>query len=159
MNLQANDPSAVFPYVVLPASLPAFRLAQHILIDFEAYEYEVHGKRVPMTLRESQLLSALAEKYRISPRGFLPVRYLVEWMMPNWTDYFDPEQAVSQIASGIRKKWGETPRRPRFLISVRYIGYQLRPEPGNGFVVPCCVERNLNETKPELHDSFREDSF
>ncbi len=120
----------------LPPPLPQFRLARHILIDFEAYEYEVHGKRVRMTPRESQMLSTLAEKYRTSPRGVVTTNFLVEQMLPDSTDYTDPEQSIAQTASNVRMKWEETPRNPRFLISKRGIGYQLRPEPGYGYEVP-----------------------
>jgi DNA-binding response OmpR family regulator len=140
-----NDPSPAPPPSVLPAPHPAFQLARHIIIDFEAYEYEVHGNRVPMTLREWQLLFPLVEKYRTSPRGYLSVRYLIGWMLPNWTDYLDPEQSIAQLASIIRGKWGEPPRNPRFLICKRDIGYQLRPEPGYGYVVP----RQASEPEPE----------
>jgi hypothetical protein len=120
----------------LPEPLPVFRLASHILIDFEAHEYEVNGIVVWMSAREAQLLSLLVEKYRTSPRGYLHVHYLVEWILPNCTDCFDPEQSIAQIASIIRGKWGELPRSPRILICKRDIGYQLRPEPGYGYEVP-----------------------
>jgi DNA-binding response OmpR family regulator len=134
-DLQANDLFAALPPVALPAPNSAFRLASHILIDFEAYEYDVQGERVSMSQRESQLLSALVKKYFTSPRGYVSLHFLVEWMIPQWTDYLDPEQSIAQIVSGIRKKWGETPYKPRFLISRRDKGYQLRPEPGYGYVV------------------------
>ncbi len=142
-----NDLPVTFTPEALPPPQPAFRLARYILIDFEAYEYEVHGKRVPMTLRESQLLFPLVEKYRTSPRGIVTTSYLVEVMIPHWTDYLDPKQSVAQIASNIRKKWLEIPRYPRFLISIRGIGYQIRPEPGYGYVVlQNAEEPNLNGT-------------
>lgn len=141
MYPQQNDREIIFPSVTLPAPLPAFRLAQYILIDFETFEYEVQGERVLMSLRESQLLSALVKKYLTSPRGFVSIHFLVEWMIPQWTDYPDPEQSIAQIVSGIRKKWGETPYRPRFLVSSRDKGYQLRPESGYGYVVSCGAEK------------------
>lgn len=135
MNTGQNDPPLVSTPNALPEPYLAFQLARHIIIDFEAYEYEVSGRRVPMTQREWLLLSLLVEKYRTSPRGFLPVQFLIEWMLPNWTDYFDPEQSIAQLASIIRRKWGETSRKPCFLICKRDTGYQLRPEPGYGFVI------------------------
>jgi len=138
---QANDPFVDFPPVALPAPYPAFRLSKGIIIDFEAYEYEVQGLRIPMTLRERQLLFALVKKHLDSPRGYLPVRFLVEWMIPHSTDYTDPEQSIAQIVSGIRKKLGEVPHKPRFLISDRGKGYQLRPELGYGNIVAHCVNK------------------
>src|SRR5437660_1330592 len=94
--------------VALPPPQPAFRLASDITIDFEASEYEVHGTRKRMTPRESQLLSTLVEKYRTSKRGAVPTRFLVERMLPDSTDYTDPEQSVAQTASNVRRKWRET---------------------------------------------------
>jgi DNA-binding response OmpR family regulator len=120
----------------LPPPLPQFRLASDITIDFEAHEYEVHGKRVPMPPRESQLLSPLVEKNRTSPRGFVTTNFLVERMLPDSREYTDPEQSIAQTASNVRRKWGETPRNPRLLVNKRGIGYQLRPEPGYGYEVP-----------------------
>jgi DNA-binding response OmpR family regulator len=131
----------------LPPSQPAFRLAQDITVDFDAHEYEVKGTRVPMTPRESQLLSPLVEKYRTSRRGVVTTSFLVEQMMPGCKDNAEPEQSIAQTASNIRRKWDETPRSPRFLTSIRGIGYRLQPEPGYGDEVHHDAEQpKLNKT-------------
>src|SRR6266446_6368368 len=132
MNTGQNVPPLVSPHNALPALYPAFQLARHIVIDFEAYEYEVSGRRVPMTLREWQLLFPLVEKYMTSPRGYLTVRFLSEWVLPNWRDHNDPDQSIAQLASIIRRKWGVSCRSSCLLKCSRGIGYQLCPEPGYG---------------------------
>jgi DNA-binding response OmpR family regulator len=131
--------------MMLPPPLPPFRLARHILLDFEAYEHEIKGIRIPMCPRERQLLLALVEKYKRSPRGLVSTPYLIEWLFPNRQDYDDPKHSIRQIASNIRRKWGEPPRSSSFLICIRDAGYRLAPQPGYGFEDHGLRERNLIE--------------
>ena len=117
----------------LPPPLPCFRLAEHIVLDFEAYEHLVAGVPIPMSPRERELLRVLVEKYKMSRRGIVPTQYLIAVLFPHLQDYVNPRQSIRQMCSNIRRKWGEAPRCTSMLVCVHDAGYRLSPQEGYGF--------------------------
>src|SRR5579863_8387330 len=97
------------------------------------------------TAQELILFLLLLEKSCTSPRGYLPAWYLAQFLFPE--DYYHmkgPEHAVEQHISNIRRKLGEEPYKPRYLVRSRNKGYKLSiPEGCNS--VPVHLLRKLLE--------------
>lgn len=109
----------------VPDRWPTQRLAfgdEKLVIDLAAHVVEVRGKEVELTPREFDLLAALArEAGRVVTRDDLLRR---AWGI-------DDETAVDNLKPYIhylRKKIEEDPAAPRWILTVRGVGYRLADE-------------------------------
>jgi DNA-binding response OmpR family regulator len=88
-------------------------------IDDAAREVRVNGDVVELTRIEFDLLAALADR----PRVALTRDQLLERVWgPNW---FGDDHVVDVHMSKLRQKIGDDPRAPRYLKTVRGVGYRL----------------------------------
>jgi DNA-binding response OmpR family regulator len=102
---------------------PAIRRLDGLELDAEAREVRVDGELVELTRIEFDLLDALSERPRVAlTRGQLLERV---WG-PSW---FGDDHVVDVHVSKLRQKLGDDPRRPRYLSTVRGVGYRLDAEP------------------------------
>jgi len=93
--------------------------------DFEldplAREVRVGGEPVELTKLEFDLLDALSERPRIA----FSRRQLLERVWgPNW---FGDEHVVDVHVANLRKKLGDDGARPRYVLTVRGVGYRMGP--------------------------------
>jgi DNA-binding response OmpR family regulator len=90
-------------------------------IDPLAREVRVAGEPVQLTRTEFDLLAALSEE----PRVVLSRRQLMERLWgPTWVG---DEHAVDVHVGSIRRKLGDDPAEPRFVLTVRGVGYRMGP--------------------------------
>jgi DNA-binding response OmpR family regulator len=119
------DPLEV-PHVVRPRALPAQTPGQHIgrvIIDTDAREVYVDGVEVDLTPLEFDLLQTLAAM----PRVVLTRTKLLELVWgPDW---FGDDHVLDVHISSLRRKIGDDPQSPRFIQTVRGVGYRI----GDGF--------------------------
>jgi DNA-binding response OmpR family regulator len=88
-------------------------------VDVEAREVKVAGRVVDLTRIEFDLLSALAER----PRAAFTRGQLLERVWgPNW---YGDDHVVDVHVSKLRQKLGDDARAPRFVRTVRGVGYRL----------------------------------
>jgi DNA-binding response OmpR family regulator len=91
-------------------------------VDTAAREVRVDGRVVELTRIEFDLLDALAAR----PRVALTRAQLLEAVWgPSW---FGDDHVVDVHMSKLRQKLGEDPREPRFVRTVRGVGYRLDAE-------------------------------
>jgi DNA-binding response OmpR family regulator len=96
-----------------------------LVIDFEAREVTVDGRRVVLTHHEFELLAALA---RASGR-VLSRDQLLDGLRGHEAEAFD--RSIDVHVSKLRAKLEKDPRAPRYIKTVRGVGYALvRPGPG-----------------------------
>jgi DNA-binding response OmpR family regulator len=100
------------------AGRPPFR-AGGLAIDFEAREVLVDGRRVVLTYHEFELLAALA---RAAGR-VLSREQLLDAVRGADADSFD--RSVDVHVSRLRAKLEKNPRAPRYIKTVRGVGYSL----------------------------------
>jgi DNA-binding response OmpR family regulator len=92
-------------------------------LDPAAREVRVDGRLVMLTRIEFDLLEALSAR----PRVALTRAQLLERVWgPSW---FGDDHVVDVHVSKLRQKLGDDPRRPRYLSTVRGVGYRLDAEP------------------------------
>jgi DNA-binding response OmpR family regulator len=119
------DPLEV-PHVVRPRALPAPIPGRHIgrvIIDTDAREVYVDGVEVDLTPLEFDLLQTLAAM----PRVVLTRTKLLELVWgPDW---FGDDHVLDVHISSLRRKIGDDPQSPRFIQTVRGVGYRI----GDGF--------------------------
>jgi DNA-binding response OmpR family regulator len=90
-------------------------------IDPLAREVRLAGEPVQLTRTEFDLLAALSEE----PRVVLSRRQLMERLWgPTWVG---DEHAVDVHVGSIRRKLGDDPAEPRFVLTVRGVGYRMGP--------------------------------
>jgi DNA-binding response OmpR family regulator len=90
-------------------------------VDPLAREVRVAGEPVQLTRTEFDLLAALSEE----PRVVLSRRQLMERLWgPTWVG---DEHAVDVHVGSIRRKLGDDPAEPRFVLTVRGVGYRMGP--------------------------------
>ena len=93
------------------------------MIDFQAQELEVHGEKRPLTLMETNLL-----RYLVRNQG-KPVsrKALLEevWGVREDTD----TRAIDNFIVRLRRYLEDEPSKPRFLVTVRGVGYRFTPNP------------------------------
>jgi DNA-binding response OmpR family regulator len=104
------------------AGRPATRRLDGLELDPAAREVRVDGRLVELTRIEFDLLDALSER----PRVALTRAQLLEHVWgPTW---FGDDHVVDVHMSKLRQKLGDDPRRPRYLRTVRGVGYRLDAE-------------------------------
>jgi DNA-binding response OmpR family regulator len=101
---------------------PPVRHIDGLELDSEAREVRVDGEVVELTRIEFDLLDALSER----PRVALSRAQLLERVWgPSW---FGDDHVVDVHMSKLRQKLGDDPRSPRYLRTVRGVGYRLDAE-------------------------------
>jgi len=91
-----------------------------LLLDLERMEASLEGKPLPLTRREFALLAYLAQH----PGRVYTREALLEAV---WgPDYFGTPRTVDQHILQLREKLGEDPKAPRFLETVRGLGYRFK---------------------------------
>jgi DNA-binding response OmpR family regulator len=99
-------------------NLPAAQRIGDLVIDRARHEVTRHGEVVPLTAREFALLSALADHPgRVFTRAQLLERAL-------GSEHYD-EHVVEVHVANLRKKLADHPGRPRYVQTVRGVGYRF----------------------------------
>ncbi len=96
----------------------------HLLVDRESREVRVDGALVDLTRSEFDLLHALASRPgRVSSRYELVTRV-------QGYDYAGYERTIDAHVKNLRRKLGEDPRHPRYVLTVTGVGYKfgMRPD-------------------------------
>jgi DNA-binding response OmpR family regulator len=105
---------------------PGLRRLDGLEVDTAAREVRLDGQVIELTRIEFDLLEALSAR----PRVALSRAQLLESVWgPGW---FGDEHVVDVHMSNLRQKLGEDPRDPRFVRTVRGVGYRLDIEPRGG---------------------------
>ncbi|MFD1717428.1 response regulator transcription factor [Georgenia deserti] len=117
------------PAVATAATRPVNRVLSHrgLVVDVDARTAELDGQAVSLTRTEFDLLVALVE----SPTRVLRKDELVQRA---WADSYDTGAVVSDAdrhsvevhVANLRRKLGDGPGHPRFIETVRGVGYRLR---------------------------------
>lgn len=91
-----------------------------LTIDFEAHELTVSGRPVTLTMKEFEILRLLVE----NPRKVFSAKRIFETV---WrTNCMDNDvKTVMVYISNLRKKIEANPNNPRFILSVRGVGYKF----------------------------------
>ena len=108
------------------AAAPRVRVAAgDLVIDYDAREVALSGRRIVLTHHEFELLAALA---RAGGR-VLSREQLMDALRGQAHEAFD--RSIDVHVSKLRAKLEQDPRAPRYIKTVRGVGYALvRPEPG-----------------------------
>jgi two-component system, OmpR family, phosphate regulon response regulator PhoB len=93
-----------------------------LVVDLAAREVRVGERKVETTAREFDLLAFLAT----SPRQVFTRGQLLAHVWGSSQDWQDPD-TVTEHVSRLRKKIEERPDRPRWLCTVRGVGYRFEP--------------------------------
>jgi DNA-binding response OmpR family regulator len=93
-------------------------------VDPDAREVRVGGAVVELTRIEFDLIDVLSERPRVA---FTRAQLLERVWGPNW---FGDDHLVDVHVSKLRQKLGDDPRAPRFVRTVRGVGYRLEAEAG-----------------------------
>ncbi|HMC08542.1 MAG TPA: response regulator transcription factor, partial [Actinomycetota bacterium] len=100
---------------------PARRRFGDLVIDPSSREVSVGGSPVELTRLEFDLLDVLS----VRPRMAFTRRQLVERV---WGDtWVGDDHIVDVHVAHLRRKLGDDPERPRFVATVRGVGYRLGP--------------------------------
>ena len=106
-RLQTRDEQTVFS-------------AAGLVLDTEKIQVTLHGERIPLTPHEYKLLEAL-----MSGRGkVLSRQKLLEYLYPN-DEAIVIDRVVDVHIGKLRQKLKENPAKPRFILTVRGIGYRF----------------------------------
>jgi len=106
-RLQTRDEQTVFS-------------AAGLVLDTEKIQVTLHGERIPLTPHEYKLLEAL-----MSGRGkVLSRQKLLEYLYPN-DEAIVIDRVVDVHIGKLRQKLKEDPANPRFILTVRGIGYRF----------------------------------
>ena len=110
------------PHVVRPRAVPPGapgRQLGRVVIDTDAREVYVDGLEVELTRLEFDLLETLTAR----PRVVLTRTKLLELV---WgTNWFGDNRVVDVHISSLRRKLGDDPQSPRFIQTVRGVGYRI----------------------------------
>jgi DNA-binding response OmpR family regulator len=94
--------------------------AAGLVLDTEKIQVTLHGVRIPLTPHEYKLLEAL-----MSGRGkVLSRQKLLEYLYPN-DEAIVIDRVVDVHIGKLRQKLMEDPAKPRFILTVRGIGYRF----------------------------------
>ncbi len=94
-----------------------------LVIDRERREVTVEGRPVELTRSEFDLLLALASR-----PGRVYSRYELVTRVQGY-DFEGYERTVDAHVKNLRRKLGDDPRRPRFVVTVTGVGYKLGVSP------------------------------
>lgn len=94
-----------------------------LLLDLERKEASLDGKPLPLTRREFELLAFLAQR----PGRVYSREELLEAVWGQ--DYLGTPRTVDQHVLQLREKLGEDPKAPRFLETMRGMGYRFKTAP------------------------------
>jgi DNA-binding response OmpR family regulator len=94
-----------------------------LLIDLESREVTVDGSAVDLTRSEFDLLHALASR-----PGRVYSRYELVTKVQGY-DYEGYERTIDAHVKNLRRKLGDDPRRPTFIVTVTGVGYKLGVKP------------------------------
>jgi DNA-binding response OmpR family regulator len=95
------------------------RVFGDLVVDVEARRVSVAGERVELTRTEFDLLAALSARPRLAHTR----RQLIDAVWdPAWVG---DEHIVDVHVAHVRRKLGDDPARPRFIDTVRGVGYRL----------------------------------
>lgn len=95
-----------------------------LTIDNEAHAVSVDGEEVELTALEYDLLKALA----VSPGRVFTRGQLIEKVW-GW-DFYGDERIVDVHIRKLRQKLGDDPSNPRFIATLRGVGYRFNKDPG-----------------------------
>jgi two-component system alkaline phosphatase synthesis response regulator PhoP len=105
------------------ADAPAAHRFDDLVVDEARHEATRRGRVVPLTQREFALLAALAgQPGRVFTRGQLLDRV--------WGDAYYDDHVVDVHVANLRKKIEDDAAAPRFVETVRGVGYRLGVRPG-----------------------------
>lgn len=104
-----------------PDAEAAVRRFGELVIDPAAREVSVGGKPVDLTRLEFDLLDTLSAR----PRLAFTRRQLVEKVWGE--DWFGDEHIVDVHIVRLRRKLGDDPAQPRYVLTVRGVGYRMGP--------------------------------
>ena len=104
------------------ASAPSAITADGLTIDTSAREARVHGQLVDLTAREFDLLAFLAA----SPRQVFNREQILQHVWGSSSEWQDPA-TVTEHVRRIRRKVEPEPDRPRWIHTVRGVGYRFEP--------------------------------
>lgn len=93
-----------------------------VVLDFKAYEAWKSGRPVELTPREFRVMKVFAERPRevISRDEFLDAAWGENIHVTN--------RSVDNQILNLRRKLEDDPERPRFIVSIRSVGYKFLPE-------------------------------
>lgn len=91
-----------------------------LAVDVKHAEVRIDGRPVSVTARELLALAALAE----DPGALVTKDDLARKVWPE-TDGVASDESIEQLISRIRRKLGDDAREPRYLLTVRGLGYRL----------------------------------
>lgn len=89
---------------------------------FDRYEVHLHGKTVPLTAKEFEILALLAE----SPGEVFTRRRIYEHLWGETAEV--DENSITVFMRKIREKIENNPSEPRYLLTVWRVGYKLAAE-------------------------------
>jgi len=90
-----------------------------LAIDLDRHEVRVRGRLVDLTPTEFQLLAALAEQ----PGRVFTRLQLIEAL--TGTTYATTDRAIDTHIKNLRRKLEPDPKRPRYIVTVRGVGYKF----------------------------------
>jgi DNA-binding response OmpR family regulator len=90
-----------------------------LVIDRDAWQVTVDGSAVELTRSEFDLLAALASR-----PGRVFSRYELVTRVQGY-DYEGYERTIDAHVKNVRRKMGDDPRHPRFILTVTGVGYRL----------------------------------
>ncbi len=98
---------------------PSWRVFGDLAVDVDAREVEVGGTPVTLTKLEFDVLTALCASLRV-------VLSREELIARVWgPDWFGDEHVIDVHLSNLRRKLGDDPKNPRFVRTVRGVGFKL----------------------------------
>ena len=89
-------------------------------LDFDTHECYVNGKEISLTSKEYNILKLLVE----NPRKVFPASQIFETVWKT-TCMENDAKTVMVYISTLRKKLEENPNEPKYIISVRGVGYKF----------------------------------
>jgi len=92
-------------------------------IDCDAHTVTLDGEAISLTPLEYRLLTVLAT----APGRVFSRAQLLDHVWGN--DYFGDEHVLEVHIANLRKKLGDDPARPRFIFTVRSVGYRFGARP------------------------------
>ena len=119
--LESGDVPAMSAFIrprAIPAESPERRLGR-LVIDTEAREVYVDGVEVELTRLEFDLLETLSARPRVV---FTRAKLLEGVWGPDW---LGDDHVVDVHISSLRRKIGDDPQAPRFIRTIRGVGYRI----------------------------------